>query len=250
MVIKLSEIFDIIFKFKKVFDVLYSYINEINYENSYNFSRIKNIEEYLKQIDGLYIEYKAQLIEFIKIIDLLGKNNIKYLSMKLDFNNYYSTIEKEKEQQKNLNAIKNINNEIIRKKILKDDEDDYTNEYHPNEDSKNNYEEDNQIINNNRLNNENKNNIKNLINDEDEVYEEEEKIEKQSEEQEEKSKDDENINFSNNINLLEDNNNRKENNNNINEFNSRKNDSENNININNNENKISKMNNFVYKKQK
>ena len=250
LVIKLSEIFDIIFKFKKVFDVLYSYINEINFENSYNFSRIKNIEEYLKQIDGLYIEYKAKLIEFIKIIDLLGKNNIKYLSMKLDFNYYYSTIEKEKEQQKNLNAIKNINNEIIRKKILKDDEDDYTNEYHPNEDSKNNYEENNQIINNNRLNNENKNNIKNFINDEDEVNEEEEKIEKRSEDQEEKSKDDENINFSNNINLLEDNNNIKENNNNINEFNSRKNDSENNININNNENENSKMNNFVYMKQK
>ena len=41
---KIATIFDIILKFKKVFDVLYSFAYEINYENNYNFKRIKNIE--------------------------------------------------------------------------------------------------------------------------------------------------------------------------------------------------------------
>ena len=55
-------------------------------------------------------------------VDLIGKNNTKYLSMKLDYNYYYSTIEKEKKDKEDLKIIKNINKEDIRKKILNDEE--------------------------------------------------------------------------------------------------------------------------------
>ena len=159
-------------KFKKVFDVLYNFVFEINYGTNYNFGRIKNIEEYLKQIDNLYNEYKIKIIEFIQIIDLLGKNNIKYLSMKLDYNYYYSTKEKEKKDKEDLKIIKNINKEDIRKKILNDEEN--TSRYQQSEDSKNNYEENNNIIDNNKFRDIKKENLENNINNEDEMEEEEE----------------------------------------------------------------------------
>ena len=131
---KIFTIFDIILKFRTSFDVFSSFLDEIHYENRNNISkdsvnlyinsnRIKNIKEYLKQILILYKEFHNQIIEFINMVELIGKNNLKFLAMKLDFNYFYSFIEKEEEDRKNLLTIKKINEEKERRKIL-DDEDD------------------------------------------------------------------------------------------------------------------------------
>ena len=180
ILLKISEIFDIIVKFKKVFDILHNFTYEINYENNYNLNRIKNIEEYVKQIYIFYNEYKLKIVEFIQTINLLGQNNIKYLAMKLDYNYYYSSLEKEKEDKKNINAIKNISNEKIRQQIFADYEN--SNIYEKSEDSKNNFEENNNIINDNKFNSEKINIIQNNINNEDEMYEEDEKEDNEEEE--------------------------------------------------------------------
>ena len=198
IIIKISEIFDIIIKFKKVFDVLYSFTYEINFENNYNLNRIKNIEEYVKQIDNLYSEYKSKMVEFIQIIELLGKGNIKYLAMKLDYNYYYSSLEKEKKDEKDFNNIKNINKENIRQKILADYEE-------PNdlsENSKNNYENNNNIIDINKFNDEKSNNLNNNIINNEQTNEEYEKV---ANEEDEKIKSEENDNYKNQINLFENN---------------------------------------------
>ena len=230
IIIKISEIFDIILKFKKVFDVLYSFTYEFNYENNYNFARIKNIEEYVKQIDNLYSEYKNKIIEFIQILELLGKNNIKYLAMKLDYNYYYSLLEKEKNDEKDLKNIKNINKENIRQKILADL--DYQNEL--SENSKNNYDDSNNIIDNNKFKEEKLNSIQNKIN-EDQLKEEDEKI---NDEENEEIMAQENDNYNNQINLFENN-----------EFNKEK-ENLNKFNINKNEDKDDKLNNLIYIKKR
>ena len=231
IIIKISEIFDIILKFKKVFDVLYSFTYEFNYENNYNFTRIKNIEEYVKQIDNLYSEYKNKIIEFIQILELLGKNNIKYLAMKLDYNYYYSLLEKEKNDEKDLKNIKNINKENIRQKILADL--DYQNEL--SENSKNNYDDSNNIIDNNKFKEEKLNSIQNSKINEDQLKEEDEKI---NDEENEEIKAQENDNYNNQINLFENN-----------EFNKEK-ENLNKFNINKNEDKDDKLNNLIYIKKR
>ena len=231
IIIKISEIFDIILKFKKVFDVLYSFTYEINYENNYNFTRIKNIEEYVKQIDNLYSEYKNKIIEFIQILELLGKNNIKYLAMKLDYNYYYSLLEKEKNDEKDLKNIKNINKENIRQKILADL--DYQNEL--SENSKNNYDDSNNIIDNNKFKEEKLNSIQNSKINEDQLKEEDEKS---NDEENEEIKAKENDNYNNQINLFENN-----------EFNKEK-ENLNKFNINKNEDKDDKLNNLIYIKKR
>ena len=231
IIIKISEIFDIILKFKKVFDVLYSFTYEFNYENNYNFARIKNIEEYVKQIDNLYSEYKNKIIEFIQILELLGKNNIKYLAMKLDYNYYYSLLEKEKNDEKDLKNIKNINKENIRQKILADL--DYQNEL--SENSKNNYDDSNNIIDNNKFKEEKLYSIQNSKINEDQLKEEDEKI---NDEENEEIKAKENDNYNNQINLFENN-----------EFNKEK-ENLNKFNINKNEDKDDKLNNLIYIKKR
>ena len=222
IIIKISEIFDVILKFKKVFDVLYSFTYEINYENNYNFKRIKNIEEYVKQIDSLYNEYKRKVIEFIQLIDLIGRDNIKYLSMKLDYNYYYSSIEKEKNDEKDVKIIKNINKEKIRQQILQDD--DYSSNYENSENNKNN-NDDNIIIDKNKFNSEKVNPSQNNINNEMEINEDEEKLENEVEE----VKGGENVNDFNNIDL---------------------NNEKKNININKITNLKERQNNLIYIKKK
>ena len=232
LIIKISEIFDIILKFKKVFDVLYSFAFEINYGNNYNFNRIKNIEDYLKQIYVLYDEYKMKIIEFIEIIKVIGKNNIKYLAMKLDYNYYYSNLEKEQKDKKDLEVVKNINQENIRRKIL-EDENSFS-KYNQSENSKNDYEENNNIIDENKIVNKNLENEQNNINNDDEM----EENEKSENKEEEEIKGEEYNNKENKINLNENNDELNQNNININNFN---------IN-NNNINEL--KNNFIYNKQK
>ena len=229
IIIKISEIFDIILQYKKVFEVLYSFAFEINYENNINFKRIKNIEEYLKQMNTLYSQYKLKIIEFIKIIDLIGKNNIKYLAMKLDYNYYYTNIEKEKKDENDLKIIKDINNEKIRQKILSDDD------YNQSENSKNNYDDNNNLIDNNKFKNENQDNIQNNKNNENEMEEEDEKINNEEDEEEIKGEEYNNDKHKNNLYRKND------------ELNL-ENDGINDININQFKNMKDNNNNFIYKK--
>ena len=76
---------------------------EIHYENNNNFDNNNNdvfenslnknfSNEAAKQISNLFEEFKNNIIELIKNIEYFGKDNLKYLAMKLDFNNYYSML--------------------------------------------------------------------------------------------------------------------------------------------------------------
>ena len=151
---KINNIFDIILRFRTIHDALYNFLVEQSYENSndmggnnsyINQNRLKNIKEYLQQIAILYKDFQNQIIELINTIDLLGKNNLEYLKVKLDFNYYYSFLEKEEEERKNMEAINKINAEEERKKILSgsiSDNDNYSNSndnIHYGNNYKNNY---------------------------------------------------------------------------------------------------------------
>ena len=195
---KIFSIFNIILKFSSSFDIFSSILDEIKYENnmensSYmNTNKNKNINLYLKQTEILYKEFHNQIIELINTIDIIGKNNLKYLSMKLDFNYFYSFMEKEKEDKQNLIAIKKVNDEKERKRIINTDDNNLYNDndneqdiYNNNESNINNDNEKNNIINennsnyniyndNNNENNENKRNEPNKdIEDENEEEEKE-----------------------------------------------------------------------------
>ena len=217
---KIFAIFNIILKFSTSFDIFCSILDEIKYEyldnklgndNIYSPNRNKNINQYLKQASALYNEFHNQMIELINIIELVGKNNLKYLSMKLDFNYFYSFIEKEKEDKRNLMAIKKINDEKLKKRIINEEED-YNNISLNNDDNDinnlENYNNENQNDNiighkyndkdnefNDNINDENDNNNINNIND---SYKE---IEEDGfENEEEELKNDESNNFNKNDN--------------------------------------------------
>ena len=125
---KINNIFDIILRFRTIHDVLYNFLVEHSYEgedidinnNIMNQNRIKNIKDYLQQMIILYKDYHTQIIELINSIELMGKNNLNFLQFKLDFNNYYTVLEKEKEEKKNKEMIQKINAEEERKKILQE----------------------------------------------------------------------------------------------------------------------------------
>ena len=172
---KIFSIFDIILKFKTSFDMLSSSLEEMNYEyldnnendNVYiNPNRMKNIKLNLKQIIILHKDFQNQIIEFINLLNIVGRNNLKYLSMKIDFNYFYTLIEKEEEDKKNLLAIKNINDEKERRRIINEEDDEYYNDININQNNGNNTNNSN--INNEKRNynyiNNNINNIKNANN--------------------------------------------------------------------------------------
>ena len=125
---KINNIFDIILRFRTIHDVLYNFLVEHSYEgedidinnNIMNQNRIKNIKDYLQQMIILYKDYHTQIIELINSIELMGENNLNFLQFKLDFNNYYTFLEKEKEEKKNKEMIQKINAEEERKKILQE----------------------------------------------------------------------------------------------------------------------------------
>ena len=125
---KINNIFDIILRFRTIHDVLYNFLVEHSYEgedidinnNIMNQNRIKNIKDYLQQMIILYKDYHTQIIELINSIELMVKNNLNFLQFKLDFNNYYTVLEKEKEEKKNKEMIQKINAEEERKKILQE----------------------------------------------------------------------------------------------------------------------------------
>lgn len=84
-------------------------------DNLINQNRLKNIKDYLKQMIILYKDFHTQIIELLNTIKLVGKDNLNYLQIKLDFNNYYSFLEKENEDKKNREAAEKINKEEERK---------------------------------------------------------------------------------------------------------------------------------------
>ena len=156
---KITNIFDIILRFKTIYDFLYNFLIQRSIENSsksygnsfMDENRLKNVKEYLQQIKILYKDFQNQIMELINIITLLGKNNLGYLKMKIDFNYYYSNLEKEEEERKNRDAIKRINAEEERKKILQEpqnDNDDYNisndNADNSGYNARNKYQEDNE----------------------------------------------------------------------------------------------------------
>ena len=169
---KIFAIFNIILKFSSSFGLFSSILDEIKYDINMDNNSVymnnninKNINLYLKQIEILYKDFHNQIIEFINKIDIIGKNNLKYLSMKLDYNYFYSFMEKEKEDKQNLLVIKRINDEKERKRILINDDDDnlYNNNDDNTQDLYNNEDniqnENNNLINNNiNFNNYNANN--------------------------------------------------------------------------------------------
>ena len=125
---KITNIFDIILRFRTIHDVLYNFLVEHSYEegnmndNLINQNRLKNIKDYLKQMIILYKDFHTQIIELLNTIKLVGKDNLNYLQIKLDFNNYYSFLEKENEDKKNREAAEKINKEEERKKLLQEQE--------------------------------------------------------------------------------------------------------------------------------
>jgi hypothetical protein len=158
---KITNIFDIILRFRTIHDVLYNFLVEHSYEagnmndSLMNQNRLKNIKEYSNQMIVLYKDFHTQIIELLNTIELIGKDNLSFLQIKLDFNNYYSFLEKEKEEKKNKEIVEKINKEEERKKILNEQKQNYNQDIQ---------EEDLDIEeNNNNINN--INNINNNIED-------------------------------------------------------------------------------------
>ena len=196
---KLVSIFNIIFRFKTSFEVLttslleqqYGYMNQSDNNNDY-VSKVNNakfIIESQKQIDSLFKDYKNKIIELINLINQVGKQNLKYLTTKIDFNYYYSLLEAEKEAQIEQETLAKINKEQQRRMMeykygiyddkidniedYKNDDDDYTynmegNNYGNNDDG-NNYGNNNENNYNNNndyyKNNNNVDDVNNYISD-------------------------------------------------------------------------------------
>ena len=125
---KISNIFDIIIRFRAIHDVLYNFLVEHSYENfndklggssSYiNQSRMKNIKDYVQQITVLYKDFQNQTIELINTIRTVGKSHLDYLPMKLDYNLYYTFLEKDEEDRKNQEVLKRLKAEEDKQKII------------------------------------------------------------------------------------------------------------------------------------
>ena len=130
---KITNIFDIILRSRTIHDVLYNFLVEHSYEADdmadtiMNQNRLKNIKDYLQQMIVLYKDFHMQIIELLNTIELVGKDNLNFLKIKLDFNNYYSFLEKEKEEKKNKEVAEKINKEE-RKKILLEQNNKYNND--------------------------------------------------------------------------------------------------------------------------
>lgn len=152
---KITNIFDIILRFRTIHDTLYNFLVEHSYEagdmndSLMNQNRLKNIKEYLQQMIILYKDFHTQIIELLNTIELVGKDNLSFLQIKLDFNNYYSFLEKEKEEKKNKEIAEKINKEEERQKILSEHRKKYNNEIEEDLD----IEDNNNINNTNNINN-------------------------------------------------------------------------------------------------
>lgn len=103
----IMKIFDVILRFKTALDVLvttlleefYSKFNKIDDGEGYESEggmqpQIgKFSKEAFSQISLLFNEYKEQVGNLIKTLDIVGKGNFRFLAMKLDYNYYYSELD-------------------------------------------------------------------------------------------------------------------------------------------------------------
>ena len=116
---KIIQIFDLIIRFRTALDVLTTTFLEDHYENMNVMSEfsesiaMKNqfSSEAANQILNLFEEFKLQVTDLINSIEYFGKGNMKYLAMKLDYNYYYSILEKETENRKQMEVIEKMNKE-------------------------------------------------------------------------------------------------------------------------------------------
>jgi len=221
---KIISIFDIILRFRTAHDVLVSTLlqkfhdaneekslndNEED-ENEDNINYEKRIDESIKQITFLYEEFKNKIIELINIMKGIGKD-LDYLAMKIDFNYYYSMIEKEKEEKEQQLVIENLIKEEQRLR------------YEKKKEKENLYRDNDDYVENDFNDNDNNNNDSNLNK--------------------------QNINYNNNDSYNTNNNYDNNNNNNYNDNNYNDNNdnnynyNDNNYSINNNENSINNDNN-------
>jgi len=129
---KIISIFDIILRFRTAQDVLISTLlqkitdldegekslnsQNLDEEDEININYNKRIEESIKQITFLFEEFQNKIIDLINNMKNIGLN---YLAMKLDFNYYYSNIEKEKEEKEQQMLIEKISMEQNRIRIEK-----------------------------------------------------------------------------------------------------------------------------------
>ena len=160
---KIIKIFDLIMRFRTAFDVLTTSFYEFNYENRNNNNNdLINLNnnytnEAANQISVLFENFKEQITDLINTIEYFGKGNLKYLAMKLDYNDYYSFLEKENENKQEQEMIDKINREEEdRKKYSNnniDSENDGDEQYEKEESFNNNMNEDEFIENNNNNNN-------------------------------------------------------------------------------------------------
>ena len=114
---QIIQIFNLIVRFRTAFDVLNTSFYEYNYDNRnndndnlINFNN-KFTNEAANQISIYFENFKEQITQLINTIDYFGKGNLKYLAMKLDYNNYYSFLEKENENKKELEMINKMKRE-------------------------------------------------------------------------------------------------------------------------------------------
>ena len=180
---KIISIFDIILRFRTAHDVLIATLlqkfqedeeeksldeeeNEED-ENYINFN--KRIDESLKQITFLFEEFKNKIIELINSMKEIGKD-LEYLAMKIDFNYYYSLIEKEKEEKQQQLVYENLIKEEKRlrfeklkerENLYKDIHGEVTESKEMNEENNINYISNNDDINNQNMNNYNINEMNN-----------------------------------------------------------------------------------------
>ena len=138
---RLLKIFEVIIRFRTVLDVLTTLLLEEMFTEDDNDNDNDNNsgeegngkgetykEEYSKkafsQIKELFEEFKNEVIELLNGIDYSGKGNMKYLKMKLDYNGYYSVIEKEKERlREEVEIEKMVREEKERWRLRKEEED-------------------------------------------------------------------------------------------------------------------------------
>ena len=169
---KIIAIFEIILRFRTAHDVLVGTLlqkineddeekslredDDDNEENEDFINYNKRIEESNKQILFLKEEFINKIIELINSMKEIGKD-LEYLSMKLDFNYYYSFIEKEKEEKKQQLIIENLIEQ--EKKIRYQKQKEKENLY-----KHNNYNEFDEGNNNNEINEQDNNNDDNIEN--------------------------------------------------------------------------------------
>ena len=173
---KINNIFEIIIKFKNSYDYLKTLLVGKTYEKSkddpyisQNFS--KNIKRYIQELTILYKDFQNQIIELIDTIKLLGKSNLNYLSMKIDYNDYYYSLKRDKEEKKNIEAINRINAEEEKKRILQESQNDIDND---NDNNLNISDENNQNYKNYRNNNKGNNKLLENVEEGNENIEDEE----------------------------------------------------------------------------